>query len=332
MDKLSETNSTITFYHSMIYTSGATMKNLLLPAAISLALASGTVNAVTIYEKEGFQFKIDGDIQVQLRQNTGVNQDTGIDFDDSEIKNKVIYDLGDGMTAFAESHFDTKKSSSEETFVGLGSEAFTVTLGNTNYATDDFATERGIEEPGSVNAFDNGMGNGVDGDIIRFDFNVGAVSIAISHDPDETATTTPTSTDIFASTELGAITLGLAHQNHRANDAAQDVSSSGVSFAFEAGKFDLAADYSKVGSGATGNLQGLKVANLSLGFPLSPSLTGVVGITNESNDNNTVEDSWYANVTYKFPKANKVSAFAEIQDDGVDTNDVGVLAGLRVKF
>ncbi len=311
---------------------GVLMKKLLISTAIGLAAISSSANAVTIYEKDGFTYKIDGDIQVQLRQNAGVDQDTGIDFDDSEIKNKVTYDLGDGMTAFAESHFDTKKSATEETFVGIDTGSFTVTLGNTNYATDDFATERGIEEPGSVNAFDNGLGNGVDGDIIRLDFAAGVLNVAISHDLNETSTTEPTSTDIFASAELGAITLGVAHQSYRANDAADNVTSSGFSLGFQVGSVDIAGDYSKVGSGATGNLEDLKVLNLSAGFPITADLSGVVGITNESNATNSVEDSWYANVIYKFPQAKKVTAFAEIQNNGVDGDDIGALAGLRVKF
>ncbi len=233
------------------------MKKLTLAAAIAFATASGAANAVTVVEKDGFKFKIDGDIQIQLRKDVGANQDTGIDFDDSEIKNKVTYDLGNGLTAFAEAHFDTKKAATEETFVGLEAENFNVTLGNTNYATDDFATEGSIEGAGSVNAFDNEFGNGVDGDIIRLDFSAGALTGAISHDVDETSTTDPTSTDIFLSVELGPVAVGAAHQNHKANDTADDVSSSGFSVSFNAGDIGIALDSSKTGSGATGGLEDL---------------------------------------------------------------------------
>jgi predicted porin len=41
------------------------MKKLPLALAVSLIAASSSLSAATIYEKDGFKFKMDGDIQIQ---------------------------------------------------------------------------------------------------------------------------------------------------------------------------------------------------------------------------------------------------------------------------
>lgn len=46
------------------------MKKLLLAVAVS-TVAAGSVNAATVYEKDGFTYKLNGDFQVQLRQKIG---------------------------------------------------------------------------------------------------------------------------------------------------------------------------------------------------------------------------------------------------------------------
>ncbi|WP_240616629.1 hypothetical protein [Marinobacter fuscus] len=43
------------------------MKKLLL-AVVASAVAAGSVNAATVYEKDGFTYKLNGDFQVQLRK------------------------------------------------------------------------------------------------------------------------------------------------------------------------------------------------------------------------------------------------------------------------
>ncbi len=167
------------------------MKKLTLAAAIALAATSTTVNAVTVLEKDGFKMKIDGDIQIQLRDKGGANDNTGVDFDDSEIKTKLSYDLGHGLTGFAESHFDQKKESSEETFVGLKSDNVKVILGNTNYATDEFGVEKATEMD-DEDAFPED-----EGDILRVDFSAGPASISVSRDFEDTVGAND-STDIYA--------------------------------------------------------------------------------------------------------------------------------------
>ncbi len=75
------------------------MKKLLLAVAVS-SMAAGSVNAATVYEKDGFTYKLNGDFQVQFRQATGFDERADVEYDDLELKNYVAYDLGNDMTAF----------------------------------------------------------------------------------------------------------------------------------------------------------------------------------------------------------------------------------------
>lgn len=161
------------------------MKKLPLALAMGLIAASTSVNAAKIYEDKGLTFKIDGDIQLQLRQRVGDDEELHVDYDDSEIKFKLGYDIGGGYTAFGETHYDTGKDrdgavEAEETFVGIKNEVFKFQYGRMDYATADFATEKGIEEPLSASAFEDGT---VDGDdVLRLDVEAGPATIALSHD------------------------------------------------------------------------------------------------------------------------------------------------------
>lgn len=60
------------------------MKKLTLAVAISVA--AGSASAATIYEGKGFTYKLNGDLQVQLRQDVGNDQNPEIEFDDLELK------------------------------------------------------------------------------------------------------------------------------------------------------------------------------------------------------------------------------------------------------
>ncbi len=78
------------------------MKKVALTTAIASAILAGSVQAATIYEGNGLKYDLKGDLQVQLRQKIGDNQDQDLEFDDLELKNRVTYNLNEGMSAFAQ--------------------------------------------------------------------------------------------------------------------------------------------------------------------------------------------------------------------------------------
>ena len=61
------------------------MKKLLLAVAVS-TVAAGSVNAATVYEKDGFTYKLNGDFQIQFRQATGFDERAEVEYDDMELK------------------------------------------------------------------------------------------------------------------------------------------------------------------------------------------------------------------------------------------------------
>ena len=324
------------------------MKKLSLALAVALAATSGVANAATIYKQNGLTFKIDGDIQGQLRQRIDTSNTTEervqVDFDDSEFKNKISYDLGNGYKAFAEAHFDAGKDKSgtvksEETFVGFAGENFNVRLGRMDYATHKFATEQAIEEPTPDTVFDAASRRGTD--VLLAKFEAGAVAVIISHDFGAGGTvrnrnTTVESTDIYVEAEItDNFSLGFAGQTIKADLTQEDSNAYGINAKIKAGTAKIAIDYSKRDDTAfdsDDDLVGLKMTNASVKFPIAKSTKATLGMTNQSNRADSVNDFWYANVIYKFPQAKKVSVFAEIQDSDANGSDAGFLAGMRVKF
>src|SRR5680860_378846 len=102
------------------------MKNIILAVVVS-SVAVSSVNAATVYEKDGLTYKLNGDFQIQLRKNIGDNTSEYVDFDDLELKNYVSYDLDNGIKAFGRLDFDFKDHANgkdvnkpiEEAYVGL---------------------------------------------------------------------------------------------------------------------------------------------------------------------------------------------------------------------
>jgi len=74
------------------------------------SVAAGSASAATIYEKDGFTYKLNGDFQVQMRQAIGNDERAEVEYDDLELKNYVSYDLGNDLTAFGRLDFWLQES------------------------------------------------------------------------------------------------------------------------------------------------------------------------------------------------------------------------------
>ena len=319
------------------------MKKLLLAAAVS-SMAVGSVNAATVYEKDGFTYKLNGDFQVQLRQATGFDERADVEYDDLELKNYVAYDLGNDMTAFGRLDFgfknaaekDENGSNLEEAFVGLKYGVASFSFGKQNFASDEFGIEEAIEvETIDEDRFDD---TGTDGDdTIRIDIELDNVYIAASH---EMKTTDGASSgidgeyyDLFVATELAGLELAAAYQQARAYGAADSLDTWGLSASYDFGFMNLAADYSSTDEDSVETTQ----YNVAAVFSVASTTDVAVGMGNKEEDNSDDITEWYANVTYKFPAQKNVSVFAEIaqsdlEDTAGDDADMGFLAGMRVKF
>ena len=310
------------------------MKKLLLAVAVS-SVAAGSANAATVYEKDGFTYKLNGDFQVQFRQDIGDNERAGIDYDDLELKNYVSYDVGNGLTAFGRVDFGFKKaaedgsrgSNLEESYVGMKYGVASFSFGKQDFAGDEFGIEEAYEAPLDEDRFDAVETSG--DDTVRLDIELENVYIAASHEMDA-KDSDGEYYDLFVATDIADLTLAAAYQQARGATDAESADTWGVSAAYDFGIAGLAADYS-VTDEANGDPE-TTLYNVAATFDVA-STTGVaVGMQNSEEDGSDDVTGWYANVTYKFPQAKNVSVFAEVADTDEDNADMGYLAGMRVKF
>ncbi|MBK1692956.1 porin [Ectothiorhodospira mobilis] len=315
------------------------MKKLLLAVAVSSVVA-GSANAATIYEKDGFTYKLNGDFQVQLRQDVGNDQNPEIEFDDLELKNYVSYDLGNGLTGFGRVDFGFKDAAEddgdagalEEAYVGMKYEAVSFSFGKQNFASDEFGVEESYEDVLGEDQFDNIATDG--DDTLRLDVGLDQAYLAASYEMDAEGEDSENGEyfDLFASTELAGLTLGVAYQNATPSIDAESFDTWGVSATYDFDIATIGADYSVTDETDAEPEQTL--LNVVTTFDVA-STTGVaLGMRNYDKDDNSFEDvsEWYANVTYKFPAAKNFRMFAEIADTDEDDVDMGYLAGVRVKF
>lgn len=188
------------------------MKKLLLAVAVS-SVAAGSANAATIYEKDGFTYKLNGDFQVQMRQAIGIDERAEVEYDDLELKNYVSYDVGNNLTAFGRVDFGFKKaaedgsrgSNLEEAYVGMKYGVASFSFGKQNFAGDEF----GVEEAYEVETIDEDRFDGIatDGDdTVRLDVELDNVYIAASHEMDA-ADDDGEFYDLFVGTEIVGLEL-----------------------------------------------------------------------------------------------------------------------------
>ncbi|WP_010323933.1 porin [Marinobacterium stanieri] len=307
------------------------MKKLLLAVAVSVA--AGSASAATIYEGNGFTYKLNGDLQVQLRQDVGNDQNAEIEFDDLELKNYVSYDLGNDMKAFGRVDFGFKDAAEdkqdgsklEEAYVGMAFGNTSVSFGKQNFASDEFGVEKAYELVSDEDRFD-AMGTSGD-DTIRVDVEMDSATFIASYEMDAEGEASENGEyfDVFASFDVAALNIGAAYQNATPSIGADDIDTWGLSAEFDAGFAEFAADWSSTDDIAD-------QYNLAAAFKAGQTTKIAVGVVNTDPESGDDVTEWYANVTYKFATQKNVSLFAEIADTDEDDSDMGYLAGMRVKF
>ncbi|WP_210394678.1 porin [Motiliproteus sediminis] len=318
------------------------MKKLILAAAIA-GITAGTAQAATVYEGKGLKYDIKGDWQVQLRDNASKTKDLEVEFDDLELKNRVQYDLGNGLTAFGQLDFGFKDAaeskqdgdSLEEAYLGLDFGSASVQVGKMDKAADDFGVEQAYESPLGEDIFDE-FGTGSGDDVIRADASFGAVRVAASHELEAEGEDSEgnESSDIYVEAGFDALTLGAAYQTFKSTPTAKSTDIWGVSAVFDAGFATFGADYGVSDQAGTSDVAMLDIVAT---FKATKQIKIAVGYVEHDYDDAAAnsEEAIYANLTYKFPEQKNVSMFAEItnRDDDANTDyELDVLAGMRIKF
>jgi predicted porin len=320
------------------------MKKLILAVSVA-AVMTGSANAATVYEGDGLTYKLKGDFQVQLRQDVGEDQNLDVEFDDLELKNSIIYDLGNDMKAFGQLDFGFKKSANgkgsaqdvsgsqlEEAYVGLAFGKTAVSIGKQNFATDEFGVEAAYELESEGDRFEALATDG--DDTVRVNMKLDNAFIAASYEIDAEGEDSENgeSFDLFASTEVAGLELAAAYQTMKATPDSESFDTWGISAGYDLDVVALAADYSSRDDNSSADID-TEQYNLAAVIPVANTTNvaiGVVDTTSPVADDDFTE--WYANVTYKFPTQKNVRLFAEIADTDGEGIDFGYLAGLRLKF
>lgn len=318
------------------------MKKHVTCAVVLGSFTAGTASAaVTVFEKENFTYTLGGDVQIQLLQDSGIDEDVDVNYDDGELKNRFTYDLGDSLSAFAELDLEIAKGSDvsrEEAYVGLQKNAMSFWVGASDYVTDDFGVERNIDVgdiAGDAFVLDNSE------DLLAFNYSTELYSIGLSHDLE--VDEDESSTDLMLFAEFQGFEVGLAFQsatNVEFDAGVSDADTFGVSLEYSAGMYGVGVAFSSLDIDeapdtienvhVVGTIKPWSTTEFNLGYEMIDA-----GDENAAALGLADVDSWYLNAIYKFPQAKGVSTFAEIGQtdiDGVDDIDAGFLAGLRLTF
>lgn len=308
------------------------MKKVALALAVSTAVLTQAAAAATIYDDKGLTFKMKGDWQIQLRDNSNEADDTDVEFDDLEIKNSITYDLGNGLQAFGQLDFsfDSEANNSatsdsgklEEAYLGLRSRGVAVRVGKMNTAADEFGVEKAYEKPAGVGEDQFERVKDAGEDVIRVDAEFDNVVVSLSHDV-EGKDGNADATDLFVSAGFDALSIAAAYQTV---DSTAD--SWGLSATFNAGFATFGADYSV--SDVDGQADDDTTINLVAKFDATETTSIALGYVN-GETNGADNDAWYANATYKFPAQKNVSLFAEVSDSDT-AEELNVMAGMQIKF
>lgn len=330
------------------------MKKLVIGVVLAAFLTvAGPAQAVTVLEKDNFTYKIKGDWQIQFRKEIGDDEDFDVEYDDLEIKNYAAYKINDNLTVFGELDFGFKNAADksddedgahlEEAYLGVKVRNFKFMVGETDSAGDEFGIQGTKETVLADDCFDE-FGRTDGDDLIKIEaefadmitvvaaYEIGADSEK-SHENGEFF-------DIFAGVNIQGFSAGVAFQNLQPDGYDDDCNIWGVQAGYDAGFASFGVDYSETDIDdtllAAGAVEGLNddvgILNISVAVPVDTFTFGAGYVLLTPDDDDDDINGWYLNVIYKFPSAKKVSLFAEIGDTDKEGDDIGYLAGMRIKF
>lgn len=322
------------------------MKKLLLTllfALLATSLITSGATAATIFKKDGFTYKVKGDLQIQLRKEDGNDQEVEVEYDDLELRNYVGYDLGNNLTAFGELDFGFKKAADnseressqlEQAYLGLSYENYTFMIGKSYNAADYFGIYAGKEDYVSEDIF-YFLDTTRSDDMVMLKARFDNANILVSHEfesEDRGSDANGTSTEILAEYGIADFKFQAAFQTHKKQSDDDATNTWGLSVAYDAKVVQIAADY-----GVADRFGEYDIAlwNVGIKAPVATTTTVGAGYTSLEYDDEAGKDDvagWYANVVYCFPKAKNVSLIAEIGDTDEEDHDMGALAGLNIKF
>lgn len=310
------------------------MKKLMMTGLVA-AVACGA-QAATVFENDTTKVDIKGDVQIQLRQKIGADEDIYFDYDDLTVGFYAKHTVDD-ITTFSHLKMDWKGQADgsndnavDEASAGVIIGPVKAHLGRIDWGSDSFYTDYAVEIAHEVIAAPEvgghetiqaivdlaGMGELVLSGDLEVDDNYSVLEAYAVTNPDE-----------FAGLELGVLFQSydpdmVAATSNSPAMKPDTVDTIGVRAAYSINKVSVGADY-------TTN-DDKDVLNVGAKVKVAGAASVAAGYALESPDKGEDVGTWYANVQYKLNKYSKV--FAELGDNDEDDSDMGFLAGMQVKF
>lgn len=320
-------------------------------AIVMMFVAVNSVQAATVVKKGNFTYSIKGDWQIQLRQKHGEDQDLDLEFDDLEIKNSVVYQLNDQLSAFGQLDFsfdragnsDRETSYFEEGYLGLKYQDWKILMGRTDTAADEFGIKGSLENyNGGDDVFDE-YGQLKGDDLIMVIGKIAnMVDIRAAYElygDSISSTQYGSHYDAYAAVRFADFKVGGAFQHYEPFDSTTGMLAEGhavdiwgVQASYNPKFIFIGIDYGDADAEAQDAGEGGTFLNFFVGVPVGGQVNLGAGYTLRDPDNVDAINGWYANVVYKFAAAKNVRLFAEIGDNDQENVDMGYLAGMRILF
>ncbi|UTV99781.1 porin [Marinomonas rhizomae] len=309
------------------------MKQTILVTAMLSSLTTTSVMAATIVDQDGFKYKLNGDIQIQLQKDNGEDKNLYVNFDSLKLDNKISYQLTKDLSAFGRIKFDFDDAANDDedqnsaalkdAYVGFAYRDTALSVGKQDYATDEFGVAEDYEMDSDDVAFDETGGD----DVILVNFDLDKVNLMLSTElrAEGEDSEDEQSFDAFASFNVSDVEFAVAYQNREVAIHGDKMDSYGVSAKYDAGFATFAADYSEA-------KDTLKVYNLVTMFDVADSTTMVLGYVNNKPESDEEVREWYTNVTYAFPEFKDVKVFAELSNTNKEGAEMAYVAGTEIEF
>lgn len=326
-------------------------------ATAALVVTASNASAVTVFKDDKFKFNINGDWQIQVRQNPGIDKDLNVEFDDLELKNFAAYTLTDSLKAIGQVDLSanaaaddpSKSPKLEEAYLGFMLKDTTFLIGKTDSAADKFGVWGGLGfeflRGGGGNDWVHKSAFGEWGNTSGDDLlMVKAPSIAglpigviasyeLAADSEKSAANGEFFDTVVNVQLPAAIKVKLAYQNNTPVDS-DSFDIYGAQVSWKNKLFGLGADYSATDTDddGGGSITGFGCKYTGLKDFAFGAYYSIVSFEEEGRDD---VNGWLFNVTYYFNK--NVRLLAEImdtdqEDDNGDDYEMGYMVGMRILF
>ena len=304
------------------------MKKTILATAITALFAATTVQAATVYEKDGTTVDVSGDIGIYAGNMISEDEGTLIAVDDADIALDLAYDIGHDLTAISTLSYtvgDENGVELDEAFVGISSATWgTVTAGKQVTVYDDAGIGNDYQFGWTDFYSQDDGGDQVIKYSLDTDMFYGAVAWLKNSSPEYAAGANGLDAKIGARVENLDVTLFFADFE---DSDGNDITNINFEARYQLDALELAAAFSV----SENNDVDQTAFGLAATYQLNDKVQfsgGVANIDNDAEDDAVID--YFVNASYAF--TSNVETYIELGGSDADNTELGYAAGMIVSF